>query len=235
MSSADNGGRHGMNKVAGLVTVAIVFLLSLNLAYAEAQVGIKLGDWIKYELAFSGTSPPPDMPTWVRGECTSIAGTTVTLTMTMHMGDGTEHVETWTIDIATGSGNVTFQVIIPANSKTGDTVKLMDFGDVTIAGETTGTYAGASRTFVYASFTGENEQYNYRWDKQTGVLLEISLTQGSASIAYKATATNIWQSSSSNPLTLPNLPIEMLSIGISTAAAIAIVATAVIYTKHKSS
>ena len=225
-----------MKKIAALVVIAIVFLLSLDLAYAEAQVGVNTGNWIKYELTVSGTSPPSDMPQWVKGECVSVAETTVTLRMTMHMSNGTEHVETWTIDVATGSGNATFQVVIPANSKTGDTVKLVDFGDVTIAGETTGTYAGASRTLVYVSLTQEDEQYNYRWDKQTGVLLEISLTQSSASIAYKATSTNIWQASSPpNQLNLPNLPIEILSILISTAVAIAIVTTAIIYARRKRS
>ncbi|MBX5328707.1 MAG: hypothetical protein ACQXXE_05820 [Candidatus Bathyarchaeia archaeon] len=78
-------------------------------------------------------------------------------------------------------------------------------------------------------------QFSYRWDKQTGVLLEITLTQGSTSATFKATSTNIWQASSSSPLTLPSLPIEMLSISVSVVAAIVIVATAVIFTKHKRS
>ncbi|MEM2262834.1 MAG: hypothetical protein QW160_01265, partial [Candidatus Bathyarchaeia archaeon] len=102
-------------------------------------------------------------------------------------------METWTIDVATGSGNAFFRIVIPANSKTGDTIQLVTNGSVTITEEATGTYAGASRTYVYASLAEESEQYTYRWDKQTGILLEISVTQGSASIAYRATNTNIWQ------------------------------------------
>ncbi|MEM2440037.1 MAG: hypothetical protein QW493_02345 [Candidatus Bathyarchaeia archaeon] len=144
-------------------------------------------------------------------------------------------METWTVDVATGSGNAFFQVLIPANSKTGDTIQLVTNGSVTIAGEAIGTYAGASRTYVYASITEGDVQHTYRWDKQTGVLLEISLAQGSALIAYKATSTNIWQTSS-NPLSLPSLPslsIEMLSVIISVIIATVMVATAVIYTKHK--
>ncbi|MEM3788237.1 MAG: hypothetical protein QXN95_00005, partial [Candidatus Bathyarchaeia archaeon] len=122
------------------------------------------------------------------------------------------------------------------NSKVGDTIQLVNGGNLTIAGEATGTYAGVSRTYVYASITEEGEQYNYQWDQQTGILLEVSATQGSASIAYKATSTNIWQgSSSSNPLSLPNLPIEIMSICLSTVVAIGIVATAIIYTRRKKS
>jgi hypothetical protein len=87
-----------------------------------------------------------------------------------------------------------------------------------------------------ASLPQGDTQISYCWDKQTGVLLEVKLSQGSAFITYKATNTNIWQASSP-PLNLPTLsmPIEMLSVGISVAAAIAIVAAAVIYTKHKNS
>jgi len=224
-----------MKRSAAFVVTAVAFLLCLNLAYAEVQVGVKMGDWIKYELAVSGTTPPSNLPQWVKAECTSVAGTNVTFRMTMHMSDGAEHVETWTIDVATGSGNAFFQIVIPANSKTGDTIQLVTNGSVTITEEVTGTYAGASRTYVYASLAGESEQYTYRWDKQTGILLEISVTQGSASIAYRANNTNIWQPPS-NPLSnMPSLSIEMLSLITSTMAAIAIVSSAVIYTQHKRS
>lgn len=224
-----------MKRIAAFIATAVVFLLCLSQAYAEAQVGVKVGDWIKYELVVSGTTPPSDMPQWVKAQCTSVTGTIATLSMTMHMSDGREQTETWTIDVASGSGNAFFQVVIPANSKTGDTIQLVTNGSVTIAGEATGTYAGASRTYVYASLAGESEQYTYRWDKQTGILLEISVTQGSASIAYRANNTNIWQPPS-NPLSnMPSLSIEMLSLITSTMAAIAIVSSAVIYTRHKRS
>ncbi|MEM1565411.1 MAG: hypothetical protein QXQ08_05495 [Candidatus Bathyarchaeia archaeon] len=227
-----------MKRVATFIVTAVAFLLCLSLAYAEAQVGVKVGDWIKYELTVNGAPPPSDMPQWVKAECIAVTGTNATFRMTMHMSNGEDHVETWTIDVATGSGNAVFQVVVPANLGTGNTVKVTGFGSVMIAGEATGTYAGASRTYVYASITKEDGQYNYRWDKQTGILLEVSVTQGSASIACKATSTNIWQSSPNLPPSLPNLsnlPIETLSISISAIAAVAIVATAVIYTRHKRS
>ncbi|MEM2440036.1 MAG: hypothetical protein QW493_02340 [Candidatus Bathyarchaeia archaeon] len=40
-----------MNRNAAFAVVAVAFLFCLNLACAEAQVGVKVGDWIKYELA----------------------------------------------------------------------------------------------------------------------------------------------------------------------------------------
>jgi len=223
-----------MVKATAMGAIVMMLLLGIGLAYVEAQVGVKVGDWVKCEYV-SGGNPPGDAPQWVKVECLSVTGTTATLRVTTHFSSGAEQTEIMTWDVASGTGNLTFQALIPANSKTGDTVQVIEGGNVTIAGERTGTYAGASRTVVYASLTQGDMQFSYCWDKETGVLVEITLTQGSTSATYKATSTNIWQASSSNPLTLPSLPIEMLSISVSVAAAIAIVATAAIYTKHKRS
>jgi len=222
-----------VRKAVVLVTIAMLFLLSIGLAYAAAQVGVKAGDWIRCDYV-SSSNPPSDAPQWVKVEYLSVTGTTATFRATTHLHSGEEQNEIMTWDIASGTGNATFQALIPANSKPGDTIQLIEGGSVTIAGEKIGTYAGASRTVVYASLAQGNRQFSYGWDKETGVLVEITLTQDSTSATYKATSTNIWQPSSSNPLTLPSLPIEMLSISVSVVVAIAIVITAVIFTKHKS-
>jgi len=51
--------------------------------------------------------------------------------------------------------------VIPANLTVGDTIYITGYGNVTIANETTGTYAGASRTIVYASFSQYGIQLTY--------------------------------------------------------------------------
>jgi hypothetical protein len=217
----------------GALATLLLFFLCTAFAYAETQVGVKAGDWVKCEY-LSGGNPPGDAPQWVKVECLSVTGTTATLRLTTHFSSRAEQTEIMTWDVASGTGNLTFQALIPANSKTGDTIQVIEGGSMTIAGERTETYAGASRTVVYASLLQGETQFTYCWDKQTGIVLEITLSQDSSSFTYKATSTNIWQASSP-PLNLPTLsmPIEMFSVGISVAAAIAIVATAVIYTKHK--
>ncbi|MBT0160569.1 hypothetical protein G4O51_11370 [Candidatus Bathyarchaeota archaeon A05DMB-2] len=213
--------------------VTLLFLLCTTSAYAETQIGVKAGDWIRCDYA-SGGNPPGDAPQWVKVECMSVTGTTATLRIITHHVNGTEQNEIMTWNVASGTGNLTFQAIIQANANAEDTVQIAGYGGLKLAGEKTGTYAGASRTVVYASLSQGEMQFNYCWDKQTGALLEVTLSQGSESFTYKATSTNIWQSSS----ILPNLPtlnmsIEMLSIVISVAVATAILTTAVIYTKHK--
>jgi len=223
-----------MKKVAALGAVAVLFLLSLGLTYAEVQVGVKAGDWIKYDAITSGNSSA-DMPQWVKIEFLNIAGTTVTYRETQYMSNGTEQSMIRTLDVASAIGNATFQLLVPANSKTGDIIQMVEGGNVQVAGEKTETYAGTSRTVIYASLSREGTQVNYYWDKQVGILLEVALTQGSASLAYKATSTNIWQTSPSNPLMLPSLSVEIMSICISTVVAVVIVVTALIYTRRKRS
>jgi len=220
-----------MKKTITSGALATLLLLYTAFAYAEAQVGVKAGDWIKCEYA-SGGNPPSGAPQWIKVECLSVTGTTATLRVTFKPTDGAEQTGIMTWDVASGVGNMTFQALIPANSKTGDTVKVIEGGSVTIAGEKTGTYAGASRTVVYASLMQGDTQFSYCWDKETGIVVEVTLTQDSTSATYKATSTNIWQASSP-PLTLPSLSIEILSISISTAVAACIIVTAIIYTKQK--
>jgi hypothetical protein len=217
----------------------ILLFLCTAFAYAEVQVGVKAGDWIKYDATTSSVDlASTNMPQWVKIEFLGVTETTVTFRQTQHMSGGAEQSEIMMLDVASGTGNATFQIIIPANSKTGDTIKIVtDEGNytvITLSGEETGNYAGATRTVVYASLQQGDTQLSYYWDKQTGVLLKIKLSQGSEFIAYKATSTNMWQASS-NPLTLPTIPIEMLSISISIAAATAIITTALIHTKRKRS
>jgi len=54
-----------------------------------------------------------------------------------------------------------------------------------------------SRTVVYASFSQLGTQLTYYWDKQTGVMVEVSTTSGSISGTGKATETNMWEAVSS--------------------------------------
>ncbi|MCS7123806.1 MAG: hypothetical protein NZ932_00075 [Candidatus Bathyarchaeota archaeon] len=224
-----------MMRKAAVLGASLLLFFIIGSAYATAQLGVKAGDWIKCDYV-SGNNLPSDFIQWVKVECLSVAGTTATLRLTVHYSNGQEQKETATWDVATGAGNLTFQALIPANSKAGDTIRVMEGNSLTIAGEKTGTYAGASRTVVYASLTQGDAQFSYCWDKETGVVVEVTLTQGSMTATFKATSTNIWQASSPYQLpSMPNLPIETLSISISVITAIAIVATATIYTKHKRS
>jgi len=162
---------------------------------AEVNVGVKAGDWIECDYAITGWPPETPYPLTIEIKFLSVQATIATIQATMHMSDGTEESDTLSVDIA-GEGE-TFQglsgFIIPSNRTTGDSIYMTGYGTVTIAGETTRTYAGASRTVVYTSFSQYGVGLTYYWDKQTGVMVEAATTSGNIIATAKATATNMWQ------------------------------------------
>jgi parallel beta-helix repeat protein len=182
------------------------------------QVGVKAGDWIKCAYTISGWPSGTPYPEWLKVEFLSFEGTNATIRVTMHMSDGTEQNATVPVDVVSGGG--TFQglsgFVIPANCTTGDSIYMSGYGNVTIAGETTSSYAGATRTVVHASFSQYGTQLTYYWDKLTGAMVEASVVSGGVTATGKATETNIWEATPSG------LPIESIYLYILAALAIII-------------
>jgi parallel beta-helix repeat protein len=173
------------------------------------QVVVKAGDWIKCTYTISGWPSGTPYPEWLKVEFLSVEGTNATVRVTMQMSDGTEQNATAPVDIAGGGGEAfgLSGFVVPANLTVGDVVYISGYGNVTIAGETTGSYAGASRTVVYAGFSQYGTGLIYHWDKQTGVMVEASTTSGTMTGTGKATETNMWQPA-------PGFPIDPLFIAI---------------------
>jgi len=197
----------------------------------EVQVGVKAGDWIKIDYTITGWPAGTPYPLWLKVEFLSVEGTSATVRVTMRMSDGTEQNATVPVDVVAGGG--AFQglsgFVIPANCTTGDSIYMSGYGNVTIAGETTGSYAGAGRTVVYASFSQYGTQLTYHWDKLTGAMVEASVVSGGVTATGKATETNMWQAAPSG------LPIEPIYLYILAALVIIIVvgATAFLVRRKK--
>jgi len=196
-----------------------------------SPVGVMAGDWIKVDYTISGWPAGQPYPEWLKVEFLSVEGTSATVRVTMHMSDGTEQNATVPVDVVAGGGEAfgLSGFVIPANLTTGDSVYITGYGNVTIEGEATRTYAGASRTVVYASISQYGTQLTYYWDKQTGVMVEASTTSGGMTATAKATETNMWQAGPSG------LPIEPIYLYILAASVIIIVvgATAFIIRRKK--
>jgi parallel beta-helix repeat protein len=189
-------------------------------APTEVKVGVKVGDWIKIDYTITGWLAGTPYPLWLKVGFLSVEETTATVQVTMRMSNGTEQSETVPVDVV--SGGQAFGLsgfVIPANSTIGDSINFGGFGFTstsTIEGETTRTYAGASRTVVYASISQLGIQLTYYWDKQTGVMVEASTTSGTMSATGKATETNIWQAA-------PGIPIDPIILTVLIAIVIVIV------------
>jgi len=203
------------------ITMDDNYSLTANFVGVTAgNVGIKAGDWIKYEYTISGW--PSDQPyaEWMKLEFLSVAGTSATVQVTLHMSDGTEPSETVPVDIAAGGGEAFgfSGFVISTNLTTGDSIYMSGFGDVAIEGETTRTCAGARRTVVYASvsqsipYQGE-VQFTYYWDKLTGVMVEASMTYADITSTDKATETNMWEATVRMPW-WPWIIVAVAAVGV---------------------
>jgi len=157
----------------------------------EVQVGVKAGDWIKIKYTINGWPAGVKRLDWLKLEFLSVTGTKPYVRATIRTPGGTEDSDTMSLDLVAGRSEVfgLSGFVIPANLTTGDYVYITEFGYVAIEGETNRTYAGASRTVVYASISQDEAQYTYHWDKLTGVMVEVSVMTST----IKATETNMWE------------------------------------------
>ena len=173
---------------------------SIKANFVARFVGVRTGDWIKFEYTITGGPAGQPYPEWLELEFLSVEGTSASVKVTMGMSDGTEQSDTVPADLGEGGGEAfgLAGFVIPPNLTTGDSVYISGYGNVTIEGETTRTYAGARRRVVHASFSQsvppqDEVQLTYYWDKLTGVMVEASTTSADITATAKATETNMWE------------------------------------------
>jgi len=176
------------------ITVNGNYSITANFVGVEAGgVGIKAGDWIKVTYTLTGWPAGQPYAEWLKLEFLSINGTIANVQATVHISDGTEQTDSGPVDVVSGSEVPGLAgIVISTNRTTGDSVYIAGYGNITIEGEATRTYAGANRTVVYAGFSQDETQVIYYWDKLTGVMVEISSTSPGITGTAKATETNMW-------------------------------------------
>jgi hypothetical protein len=208
-----------VNAAATNITMNGSYSIAANFVSVEAgDVGIKAGDWIKFEYAITGLPAGQPYIKWSKLEFLSVEGTNATVRSTMHGSDGTEQSDTASVDVVSGGGVPGFsRGIISANLTTGDSFYITGYGhviNVTIEGETTKTYAGANRTVVYASFTRDEAQLTYYWDKLTGVVVEAYIADSGITATIKATDTNMWESTTVRMPWWPWIVVAVVAVGM---------------------
>lgn len=164
-----------------------VLLFAAGLVWAEVSVGVQKGNWIEYQVTFTGSPPADHEVIWARMEVATVQGTTINLNVTTEFANGTLLNETVTLNLETGQLGDDF--IIPANLNIGDAFLDQYHGNVTISGVEERNYAGVTRTVVYAS----TAQDTYYWDKATGILVEGIAEFPDYTIHSIADKTNMWQ------------------------------------------
>jgi hypothetical protein len=181
-------------KLALTIALLIVLVASAPIVVsAEISVGVKQGDWIEYQVTFTGTPPEGHAVTWARMDVVSVQGKNITLAVAAKQSDGSWLNETVQLNLEAGQLGDDF--IIPANLNNGDTFFDKGHGNITISGVEERTYAGAKRTVV----SGTAQQTTYYWDKATGVLVEGNSSYTDFAMYTKVDKTNMWQPEAVGP------------------------------------
>jgi hypothetical protein len=173
-------------------TIIIVFILVLglsNAAFAELSVGVKKGDWIEYQVSYTGSPTAGHDINWARMEMLDVQGTNITVKITSRYSNGTTENITSNLNLETGQ--LIDDFIIPANLKSGQTFYDENLGNVTISKAEQHQYAGVTRTVLYASAS----QNTYVWDQATGISVEGTAQGTDYYMHTVAVDTNMWQPS----------------------------------------
>lgn len=172
------------------VLLAIVVLGLFSNVLADLSVGVKPGDWIIYDVNYTGSPTQGHDIVWAKMEILSVSEHLIVVSMTSKFSDNSTDISTATMNLDTG--DLIDNFIIPANLTTGETFLSKNLGNVTIDQNEQRTYAGATRTVSITS-TSTN---TYVWDQATGVSLEGIAQTEEYSIHSIVSETNLWQPSS---------------------------------------
>ncbi len=170
-----------------IIILIVLTLVTIECAEGSVSVGVKVGDWIQYEVTTTGNPPPEHNVKSARMDIIEVKGPEITVNVTTEANNGTISSSTLLLNLETGQIGAWF--IIPANLSIGDTFydASMD-QNVTIAGQEQLEYAGAVRTVTNATVPGRIKQ----WDRATGVFVKAVDTLQGYSLNAIATETNMW-------------------------------------------
>jgi hypothetical protein len=210
-----------MNKKIVFGFFSIFLMMSaIIITSAQLPVGVKKGDWIKYQVSFTGTPDPTHDIVAAKMEVLDVQGTRVYVNIISTYPNGTHVSTNSTLNLQTGQLIDNF--VIPANLTTGDKFYDSNVGNITITGIEQRSFAGAIRTVINATI-GDN---TYIWDQATGISVEGISLSPSYTMHSLATATNIWQPQ------VPELKMTIVYLLI-VVAVIVIVAIVVLVTNRK--
>ena len=189
-----------------LVLVSMLMCLSVFGVFtsvsAEPIVGVKVGDWVEYDVSVSGTGsmPPHRDVQWAHMEVVSVDGVAFSVNVTVRYVNESCGSSIWHFNFT--EGNVGGWLVIPANLGVGDTFfdAYSDPVDVLIQGEEKCEVLGAVRTVTYGSDVLREIK---EWDKNTGFFIYAvesakNFTDGEGwyyedlTVVIRATATNLW-------------------------------------------
>lgn len=172
----------------GLILSVLLFVMCVVsvVVLADVSVGVKQGDWVEYNVSFTGNPPVEHDAVWAKMEVMNVEGNRVNATFASRLANGTMlNVEE---DLDFEAGGLIDMFIIPSGLNVGDIFYDKTVGNVTIDGVEVRSYAGAARTVVHAEVL-DTEWY---WDRASGVTLEARTATPVYTLNTIAVNTNLW-------------------------------------------
>lgn len=176
-------------KLAVFMVIVLLVGISAPLCARAFSVGVKSGDWIEYAVSSTGAPMQGHDVASARMEITAVENPNITITITSTFTDGSSDTITSVLNLETG--HLIDDFIIPANLNVGDSFPDQNYGNISITGIETRTYAGAQRTILSATIHNNT----YYWDQATGVSVEGNTETFEYTIHSVVSATNMWQAS----------------------------------------
>jgi hypothetical protein len=168
----------------GLLMCSLLFASGF---IAAVSVGVKVGDWVEYDVEFTGDASFGHDAVWARIDVVAVDGAAIFLNISTRSTDGLVHSDEYTFNLELGDLGDAF--IIPAGLGVGEVFHDKSQGNVAITQAETRVAAGAERNII----TTSNNVTAYQWDSATGVLVKAYSAYPSYTIATEISATNLWQ------------------------------------------
>ncbi len=166
--------------------ILIFMIVPIATAASDVSVGVKQGDWIRYNVIVTGNPPGDHNIRSATMNVTDVQGTAITLEIQTLFNNGTNYPERITLNLATGVLGDDF--FIPKNLNVGDQFYDAYQGDIKITSQQTQDIAGARRTVIL----GSSRYTNYTWDKETGTLVAGLSIEPDYRMTTSTVGTNIW-------------------------------------------
>lgn len=230
-----------------LALLSIVGLLSVvfsGLAYAQSGVvGVIEGDWFSYDFSFDWYSEDENMTApddsdfdyLLKGDCLrfdilKVLGSNVTGQFTIDYENGTEQVAVGWVDVANGDGEFSTWLISSGLAEN-DFTYASDRGELINETLTYSTPLGVRETnhIEYSMGNVTSDDYylfglNIYWDKEIGILVEMSIETEMMMDGNLTSASGGWKLAESNMMTVPEFsaPAYVAVIAIASVTVLAV-------------
>lgn len=173
-----------------MLTLLLFLILILSgSVFAQITIGVKKGDWIEYNVSYTGAPSVGHDLTWAKLEVMDVQANNIMINITSRYSNDTTEYFASTLNLA--NGHMIDDFIIPANLKSDDKFYDENYGNLTITKVEQHDYAGATRTVVQTTIGNST----YIWDQATGVSVEGNSQTTDYSMHTIVAATNMWQPS----------------------------------------